>query len=151
MDDAIKRILDGVDFIPRCGNPGTLVVFEQNAYPILSCGDVNSIIFAGAEVGHGRIFVTTHESYIENFIKSPKDFGKLWSNIKKWLLKGENINDDEILNVENFQTISQIPSNCKMLKWIGTHYKLEKFQKQLFEDYLSKGGSIICGICPWGY
>ena len=151
MEDAIRSILSRVDFVPRCGNPGSLVVFEQNAYPILSSEeDANSVIFAAAEVGQGRIFITSHEAFIENFTKSAKDFGQLWSNIKKWLLKGELLNDSEIFNIENVQNISEIPAKCRLLKWLGAQNKSDLFLNQLLRDYLSAGGAIICGVCPWG-
>ncbi len=85
----------------KCGIPGSLVVFEQKlAYPVLTGDDSCSVVFAAAEYGNGRVFVTSHESFISNFIRYPKDFGTLWQNIKDWLLKNETIQDEDIRSVE---------------------------------------------------
>ena len=44
MEDSIKEILKGVNIIPKCGNPGTLIVFEHKlAYPILTGDDTSSV------------------------------------------------------------------------------------------------------------
>ena len=101
MEEAIIAILNGVDAVPKCGYPGTLIVFDQkNAFPILTGDDSSSVVFAVAEYGNGRIFVTSHEAFLTNFQKFPEDFGTLWGNIKKWLLKEEKIKDEDIKSVE---------------------------------------------------
>lgn len=151
MREIISNIFTDVNIIPKCGLPGTLVVFEQNAYPILTGDTADSILFAAAEYGQGRVFVTSHEMYIENFLKNMK-FKKLWRNIKKWLTKGEEINDDktEIRNIDEFELVSEIPNNVKILIWNGVCNKSELFINQLLKKYISNGGNLICGICPWG-
>jgi hypothetical protein len=112
-----------------------------------------AVVFAAAEYGSGRIFVTSHESFIYNFTKHSKDFGVLWKNIKNWLLKNQSINydDDEIKSVEDFETVADIPDSVKILKWIGAHNKTELYIAQLLKKFVSNGGAIICGICPWGW
>jgi hypothetical protein len=46
MEDSIKEILKGVSIVPKpkCGNPGTLIVFEHKlAYPVLTGDDTSSV------------------------------------------------------------------------------------------------------------
>lgn len=101
MEDIINAILKGVEAVPKCGCPGTLIVFDQkNAFPILTGDDLSSVVFAAAEYGNGRIFATSHEAFLTNFQKYPEDFGVLWNNIKSWLLRDKPINDDEIKSIE---------------------------------------------------
>ena len=78
-----------------------MIVFEQkSAFPVLTGDNTSSVVFAAAEYGNGRIFVTSHESFIANFIRYPNDFGTLWQNVKDWLLKNETIEDEDIRSVE---------------------------------------------------
>lgn len=149
MQELIDLILKNVNQVPKCGIPGSLVVFEPNAYPILTGDDTSSVIFAAAEFGNGRVFAVSHELYIENFLKYPNEFGFLWPNIKRWLTR-QDLNDTEIKNIQEYSSVSDIPSSTKLINWVGTHNKTDMFIAQFLKNYLSKGGSVICGVCPWG-
>ena len=150
MEEAIATILRNVDQVPKCGHPGTFVVFDSHAYPILTGTDSSDILLAAAEYGLGRVIAISHEAYIEKFIKNQQKFEPLWSNIKNWLSKGEPICDEDIKSMESFESISEIDANVKILIWNGTFNKSELFINQLLKKYVSTGGSVLCGICPWG-
>ena len=185
MEATINFILNGVNYIPKCGNrinlivkvfylktfhnivmgfkfikfysligqPGSLIVFDHNAHPILTADDSSSVVFAAAQVGAGRVFITSHEAYIHHFMHNTHDFGRLWSNIKNWLYNTDGSvehTNDQIGDIENYELVEDIPSQVKLLKWIGTQNKTELFTHQLLKKYVQTGGSIICGICPWG-
>ena len=154
MNEAIDEILDDVKRVPILGRPGTLTVFDPNAYPILTGNDKSSIIFGAAEVGLGRIFVVSHELYIYNFLRednnSNSELKLLWKNIKKWLTRRDEATTANIPGVEEFESVLDIPEDVKLIKWIGTQNKTEIFINQLIKKYLTNGGSIICGVCPWG-
>ena len=147
-------ILKDVNTVPKCGYPGSLITFDHNATPILTGDNENSVIFAAANYGKGRIFVTSHESYIYHFINGSKDFVQLWRNIKNWLMNSTNLKeqywDKNIPDIENYELVSDIPEDVKLLKWIGTQNKTDIFINQLLKKYVMEGGSVICGICPWG-
>ena len=85
---------------------------------------------------------------MENFSKYPEYFEPLWSNIKNWLSNGSE--NDEIVNLEDIQTVNDIPANVKIVKWVGTVNKTELFINQLLKKFVSNGGSVLCGVCPWG-
>jgi hypothetical protein len=36
-------------------------------------------------------------------------------------------------------------------RWSGAVNKTSLFLEQLLEQYVSLGGSVLCGICPWGW
>lgn len=150
MNQAQQQILKGVEKVAKCANPGTLVVFEPTSYPILTSVDKNSILFAAAEYGKGRVFCVPHESYLENFGRHPQIFEPLWSNIKLWLTGDEQFRDEDIHNLEEFNAVSDIPQHVKLVKWIGTVNKTELFINQLLKKFVSNGGSVLCGVCPWG-
>ena len=149
MESPLKEILKNITNVPKYGNPGSLIVFEPNAYPILSISEngTSSIIFAAAEIGQGRIFVTSSDKYIENFFKNSPDSALLWTNIKLWLTRGKFVKNEEIPNISIFDSVSDI--NVQLVKWIGTDtHKSELFLTQLLKKYLMSGGSLICGMCP---
>jgi hypothetical protein len=150
MYKKINEILANVDSVPKCGNPGTLICIESNSFPILTGEDTSSVIFAAAEYGRGRVFVVSHQLFIENFLSYSNNFGVIWNNIKKWLLHGESIEDEEIENIEKYDSIVEISSNVKLIKWIGFHSKTELFISQFLKKFVSNGGAVICGISPLG-
>lgn len=157
----IEAILRGIDEIPKLGSPGSLVVFEPNAYPILTGDNTRSIVFAAAEIGLGRVFATSHEAYIEAMLRAGAphrsvlsedeySIALLWRNVKNWLCHGEAMGDGEpVESVEAYNTVQDIPSSVRVVSWIGTINKTELFIAQL-RKYIMNGGSLICGICPWG-
>ena len=151
MEISINEILKNVSKVPKYGNPapGTLIVFESNAFPILTGDDTCSIVFAAAEVGQGRIFVTSNDKYIDNFFNNTPDLALVWTNIKLWLTKGKFVKNDEITNVNAYDSVIDIPENVKLVKWVGTDcHKTELFTSQFLKKYLHNGGSLICGMCP---
>lgn len=150
MEDSIKNILRNVTSVPKCGNPGTLVVFDSNAYPILTGDDTSSVVFAAAEVGLGRIFVTSHELYIENFLNNTIELEPLWTNIKSWLTKGKGVLNHEIKSIESYESVMDIPEDVRVVKWIGTQNKTELFISQFLKKFITMGGSLVCAVCPWG-
>lgn len=153
MNETVKFLLNGVRTVPKCANPGTLVVFEQTAYPIVCGGgkDKSSgVLFAAAEYGKGRVFVVSHESYLDKFAQLPDVFEPLWTNVKHWLTREANYTDERIRNIEEFETVADIPSDVKLVKWVGVHNKTELFISQLLKKYVLYGGSVVCGVCPWG-
>ena len=151
MEQTISSILDGIDYVPKVANPGTLITFESNSYPILTGDTVCDIVFGAAEVGSGKVFVTTHELYIEHFLNMSNDFGKLWSNIKSWLCNNkQELIEEDIRNIDEYDSVMDIPNDVKLIKWIGTCHKSDLFLNQLLKKYVMNGGNLICGICPWG-
>ncbi|RNA39892.1 TRPM8 channel-associated factor 2-like [Brachionus plicatilis] len=152
MEKVINSILNEVKYVPKCGAPGNLVVFGPNALPILTGSDCSSVIFAAAEYGKGRVFVTSHELYLTNFTKFPKEFSNLWQNIKNWLTKDQIIDDEnDIKNIEDFTSSSElIKSAPKIVKWNGSAHINEIFVDQFLKKYVQNGGSVLCGLCPWG-
>lgn len=120
--------------------------------PILTGDTTCSVVFAAAKYGQGRIFATGHEAYIHHFIQKTPDFLQLWHNIKGWLLNHRlQVDDADIPNIDSYELVADIPEDIKLLKWIGTVNKTELFIHQLLKKYVYNGGSIICGICPWGW
>lgn len=152
MEETINTILYEVKYVPKCGTPGNLVVFGSNAFPILAGNDSSSVIFAVAEYGHGKIFVASHELYLTNLTKFPKEFTNLWKNIKRWLTNNQLIDDKtDIRNIEEFSSCSElIKSGPKIIIWPGSTQKNEFFVDQLLKKYIHNGGAVLCGLCPWG-
>lgn len=148
MEEALRNILSGVRSVPKYGQPGSLVVFEQNAYPILTGDDTSSVLFAAAEIGQGRVFVCTHELYIEHFLEYTNEVRQLWKNVKFWLTKGKFVRNQDIQSISNYQSVVDIPEDVKLIKWLGTDNKTELFINQFLKKYISNGGAVLCAMSP---
>lgn len=155
MDESIRSIFNNVTHVPRCGLPGTFVVFDEvNAFPLLTGPDRCDVIMAGAQYGQGRVLAISHEIYIEKFLKQSHKLQPLWSNVKDWLTRGEINDEDQVVAIENLESVGDLVSgekNYKIVAWNGTIGKSELFVNQLLKKYVFYGGSVLCGICPWGW
>jgi hypothetical protein len=152
MEDALRIILEKVEKIPyyidEIHHTGTFVVFDSNAYPIVTSNDSFDVLFAAAEYDGGRIFATSHELYLDKFLELESS-DQFYSNIKSWLSHGEKeITPDNILRIENIESVNDITHNVKIIIWNGIVNKSELFIIQLLKKYVSNGGSILCGASP---
>jgi hypothetical protein len=148
MEEALRNILSGVRSVPKYGQPGSLVVFDQNAYPILTGDETGSVLFAAAEIGQGRVFVCTHELYIEHFLEYTNEVRQLWKNVKFWLTKGKFVRNQDIQSISSYQSVVDIPEEVKLIKWLGTDNKTELFINQFLKKFIANGGAVLCAMSP---
>ena len=157
---AIASILHGIDEIPKYGRnkEDSLVVFDSSAWPILTSGnDEACVVFAAAQLGKGRVFACAHHLYVDHLTTKPvlASLEKLGANIRSWLLENECDKaltySDDIPSVEYFESVMDIPSSVRLLKWTGQHHKTDLFISQLLRKYvINNGGALLCGASPSG-
>ncbi len=97
-----NAITTGVSRLSKRGTPGQAVVFGMNASVIVVGDSINDVLFSAGEVGNGRVVVTTHGAYGENFIagtNSDASIRILHANIKGWLMRGAFYNSSFIMEI----------------------------------------------------
>ncbi|CAL4085913.1 unnamed protein product, partial [Meganyctiphanes norvegica] len=142
-----EEILNGVEDIQLGGCiPGTMIVYGENATPILTTVKPSNVIMTAATLGLGRVIVCTHTIFGEEIIK-PCRFPKLSENLRNWLTNKEKVNDSEIMCIDN---CNMFPVNKKIIVWKGASNKNAKFLSDL-KSFILNGGALLCAHTPWGY
>jgi hypothetical protein len=102
------------------------VVFGEKAVPILTGDTASCVVFAAAQYGRGRLFVTGHEAYMAHFVEGTPAFAQLWRNVKRWLLgaaaegAAEGAAEDAdmtIPSIESYELVADIPAHVRLVRW----------------------------------
>jgi hypothetical protein len=157
-DKIEDALFDGLDEIPVDGCPGTLIITDCKAKPLLTANHkAANVIFGAVEYGMGKIFVASHDSFIEWFDKDEHKANELKAkmirNLTKWLTTSQ-VNDDHdvdkpMLNLNDYNTDTCL-TDFKILKWIQDTNVDEQLKLKILE-YLHNGGSLAIGCTPWGF
>ena len=54
------------------------------------------------------------------------------------------------ISLKEYESVSDIPENVRLLRWNGVINKTELYIAQLLKKFVSNGGAVICGCCAWG-
>ncbi|MGA2499089.1 MAG: M60 family metallopeptidase, partial [Tepidisphaeraceae bacterium] len=88
----LDALLAGVSTIAAPGVPGPVVVFGEQAFPVIAARDgrnTTSAVVAAARFGKGRIFTLGHNGYLDPETLAIADTAKLMQNAITWSA-GEN-------------------------------------------------------------
>jgi len=125
--DQVPRILfNGVTSIVKIGLPGTLIPMTNDTRAVL-CGDSSTdVIIVATRFNQGRCLVFGHNGYLNLFTKTQeyKDQEVFINNCKQWLSKGLT---NEILEINNENTILNVAKQDKILLWDGHKSKDDTF------------------------
>ncbi|XP_078616171.1 TRPM8 channel-associated factor 1-like [Branchiostoma floridae x Branchiostoma japonicum] len=138
------EILRGISSVPTIGVPGRLACFEDCAEPILP-DDSGQPVIAAAQIGKGAIIVFSHDGYMEKFKQNDENFCQLFNNCMSWL----NVDRKMVVYDENISKASQLPKSGALVV-VGGGDCLEKLVPDVVK-FLTNGGHLIGGICPWGW
>ncbi|XP_066296637.1 TRPM8 channel-associated factor 2-like [Branchiostoma lanceolatum] len=140
------ELLKDVDTVPKVGVPGNIVVFGDQAEPIL-LDDRGRAIMAAATYGSGRIVAFSHNGYIKQFREGKdKKFETLNRNIRTWLGMKEG---DDVTDASNIKDAAEIPKSGVLLV-AGGGDKGKKLIPDVLK-FVKEGGGLLCGVCPWGW
>jgi len=108
LADRLLPLLDQVSMIDAPGVPGSVCVFGENAFPVVSAksGGHRVAVIAVSEMKRGRLAAFGHTDYLSPKTLEKADTGKLLLNIIRWLA-GENAGDKAI----------GILGNPEVVKW----------------------------------
>ncbi|XP_050415374.1 TRPM8 channel-associated factor homolog [Patella vulgata] len=146
-----SEILAGVDNIPHTGAvPGSLLVYGDQARPILSGSKNIDVWIAASEVGEGRVLVLAHEGYLKDFNSqnANKNLRILHNNMKQWLTKGRFKNGSNII-YSNTPGKTLDSASGSILIWSGQRHVSYTSEEVL--NFIISGGALIHATCPWGW
>ncbi|XP_078695626.1 TRPM8 channel-associated factor 2-like [Branchiostoma floridae x Branchiostoma belcheri] len=140
------ELLKDVTTVPKVGVPGNIVVFGDQAEPIL-LDDRGRAIMAAATHGAGRVVAFSHNGYIKQFSEGKNQkFETLNRNIRTWLGMKEG---DVVTDAGNIKEAADIPTSGVLLV-AGGGDKGKKLVPDVLK-FIREGGGLLCGVCPWGW
>ncbi len=151
-----NAITSGLSRLSRIGTPGQVVVFGMNASVIVVGDSINDVLISAGEVGNGRVVVTTHGGYGENFTagrNSDSSIRTLHANIKGWLIRGSVYNSSNIMDIEAYLN-SKNATAKKMVKILHSTEPIRDWTGPQINSVLSfvrNGGGLFVSTTPWGW
>ena len=142
-----EDILQGVEKVPVIGVPGTLVVYGENASPILSNAN-QEVILAAAQYGEGRIVVFSHDGYVAEMEKRSNDdtnMRNLYRNIQQWVTKGKFSSNTQVV----YNVNGALPPKGLVIWSQLEDPKGAKYEELL--KFVASGGAMIIAMTPWGF
>lgn len=148
--------------IARPGIPGTLCVYGEDAFAVLTSGDKHPRAVAAAGlVGEGRSFAIAHDGY-----RGAQHFEEeqgLMRAALRWLQAGESPGKVSLLTPHaGFQEtliglgFEVVPFDLKTLPelqilFVGGEFRLPLEQEVVVQDWIVSGGALCATVCPWGW
>ena len=152
MEESVAAILEGVDAVPVLGTPGSIVVFGESAFPVLS-NRRHEVLIAAAIHGSGRLVVFSHNAYVNRTlyteVQKPPGDKRLYQNIAKWVMDDCFTKNTPVIYVEEIDTKSDIPTDSLVI-W-NTAIAPDGVTLERLLDFVHNGGGMVAGTCPWGF
>ncbi|MBM4086380.1 MAG: hypothetical protein FJ272_16465, partial [Planctomycetes bacterium] len=85
-DTDLASLLDGVTEIAAPGVPGSLCVFGEQAFPVVTgkAGKFQEPVVAAARLGAGRVVAFGHDGYLNADALAAAGTGRLMLNAVRW-------------------------------------------------------------------
>ena len=107
---------------------------------------------ACAELGRGRIVVTSHDYYV---IGSDVDGSstedpvkRLQTNMKKWVAQ-DNVEVSELRVLSTDENVENLQGSCKVAAWYGGALSSDVTDDVI--EFVMCGGGLLYGMTPWGW
>ncbi len=135
-------MLDGIDSIPILGTPGTMAVWEENAFPVIVGQNKSQPVAVAAEYGDGRFFAIAHGSYVAGVKDGTAS--KFMTQVAQWVSQKENPLIGTLKNnTKNWDDVD-------LLMW-GQNMQLSSEIETKLLKWIEDGGGVIASACPWGW
>ena len=153
--EAILEKISTLDL--KGGVPGRIVVYGEQAEPILTGDKPCDVIVASGIIGSGRVVVISHDGVMEGFNSGQAksaDFEKLHDNIKMWVSGNKYTGRPHgMYNLANATDANydKTPSmrDAVLLYWIGGGWDASIADK--VEKCIRNGTGCVIAMCPWGW
>ena len=137
-----EQMLDGIDSIPILGTPGTMAVWEENAFPVIVGQNKSQPVAVAAEYGDGRFFAIAHGSYVAGVKDGTAS--KFMTQVAQWVSQKENPLIGTLKNnTKNWDDVD-------LLMW-GQNMQLSSEIETKLLKWIEDGGGVIASACPWGW
>ncbi len=155
------RLLHGVEAIERLGVPGTIAVFGDEAFVVLTArGPV--ALAAAARYGEGRAFAIAHGAYLGAGLlgQEGSGAGRLYRDALAWaggregplrigLVRGGLARAMEELGHAAMPGLEDEAGPCD----VAMVHEAEGSEERAagIRAFVEAGGGVIAGACPWGF
>jgi len=164
----LNALLDGVAQIGAPGAPGTLCVFGEKAFGVVTGGAGRSIhapLVAAARMGKGRVVAFGHDGYFGQGALAVADTGRLMLNAVRWAA-GKHAPRVAVHGQPGLLAFLQKQKlHATALDGAGWREKLKGFdvlcvhpnhfsareRSEAVERFLRDGGGLVAGDTGWGW
>ncbi len=141
MSNFADEILNDMEDIPVPPSPGILVVKSPHAQAVFTGQNSGEIIMAAATCGDGKIFVASHDCYLDWLTDEDQanndNTADLMLNLKYWLTGEEQVDKDQIADLNDIES-GQI-KNYKIIKW-NLKDSADRYKQEELLRFIQRGG-----------
>lgn len=160
-------LLGGVETLERLGVPGSIAVFGERAFAVLTGGEEPLAVVAAARLGAGRIVAFGHGAYLEAAVlgEEGSGAGRLARNAVRWCAQ-----DAEAPRVAALGTVppplaaalaregialgriddAPAPGELDVLVWADGRVGEPELAARI-RAFVEGGGGLLVALCPWGW
>jgi len=144
-----ESILKGIKVLPSYGTAGRIVVFGNQAEPILTGTNAEKLLVAAAAFGKGRIVAISKYDYSAAFSQEDRNQRGTWKefhdNLKQWLTKGTFEKNDSIINARDEVNLEKLRSS-KIVLYNGGKVKIDSAD---LTEFVRNGGGLLHTETNW--
>src|SRR6218665_3619828 len=144
-----KTFLKGIKVLPSYGRAGKIVVFGNQAEPILTGTKAEDVLIAAAAFGKGRIVAISKYDYSAAFSQEDRNQRGTWKefhdNLKQWLTKGTFEKNDSIINARDEVNLEKLRSS-KIVLYNGGKVKIDSAD---LTEFVRNGGGLLHTETNW--
>lgn len=168
-DEAADRVelLRGIEALERLGVPGSIAVFGEDAFAVLTGGAEPLALVAAARLGRGRVVAIAHGAYVEAPLVGEEGSGaeRLARNAVRWCAKGAEAPRVGLLGGRHAPLAAALardgieaapldrpprPGECDVLVWADGRVG-EPQLADAIRAFVEEGGGLVVALCPWGW
>lgn len=164
----MAALTEGVRTLGVSGNPGTIAVWGEHAFPVVvgkTGNQVRAAVVAAAKAGNGRIVGFSHSGYADGPTMTKADTGRLLLNAVRWasgkpgrkppMVVAVGASADEYLRGHGLDAKPAGPEwhaalagvDCVLL---GTP-EITEAQAEALKRHLAGGGGLVAAQTGWGW
>jgi len=149
-----NELLQGVTALPKIGSPGRIVVFGENAEPILTGLHEEDVVIAAAKYGQGRVIAFSQDGYPEKLFQADSGSGDSMSifnsNVRRWIIPGVDYNgEQDYVDLSDWNNGEDQLAAAKVAIWKGGSAGQIETPRVL--QYIQEGGGFVHAMTPWGW
>lgn len=148
-DECRQQLLEGITTLPLLGTPGRVVVYGDDAIPVICGNNEGDVLVACAEYGKGRVIVLSQGDYLADIVGSPQDgpVARFQANMKQWVSRQQLTSDTGGIKLLTDSRSVENLDECKIVIWSGG--ELLSDVRHTVVNFMLGGGGLIYGVAPW--
>jgi len=162
LQKSYQTLKNGLDYLPAKGTPGTLLIYSDSSFPVLTSLDKKKgeqIAIAASHYEKGKVVAVTHESFFNPEHENRLTFLK---NSLRWFKPNLDLHKIKIghrnkkLKHPAFSKLNFHHGSFQDLKgvdvWIINSHKIEsKHEIEFLRQHVKQGGGILISGIGWAW